>query len=90
MADFLSELSALLRCPVTGQQLHIATPEELRAIPPDDGKDADGFLVREDGQAAYPVKNGIPSLLEESAIGLAPGDRKAAVTDAKQRPGQQT
>jgi uncharacterized protein YbaR (Trm112 family) len=68
MTDFLSELSALLRCPVTGQQLHIATPEELRAIFPDDGKDADGFLVREDGTAAYPVKNGIPSLLEESMI----------------------
>ena len=68
MTDFLSELSALLRCPVTGPQRHIATPEELRAISPDDGKDADGFLVREDGQAAYPVKNGIPSLLEESMI----------------------
>jgi uncharacterized protein YbaR (Trm112 family) len=71
MADFLSELSALLHCPVTGQQLHIATPEELGAISPDDGKDADGFLVREDGTAAYPVKNGIPSLLAESAISIA-------------------
>jgi uncharacterized protein YbaR (Trm112 family) len=77
MADFLSELSALLRCPVTGQQLHIATPEELRAISPDDGKDADGFLVREDGKAAYPVKNGIPTLLAEAAIRLAPADLKA-------------
>ena len=68
MADFLSELSALLRCPVTGQQLHLATPEEFRAIPHHASHGADGFLVREDGTAAYPVKNGIPSLLPESLI----------------------
>jgi uncharacterized protein YbaR (Trm112 family) len=68
MADFLSELSALLRCPVTGQQLHLATPEEFRAIPHHASHEADGFLVREDGTAAYPVKNGIPSLLPESLI----------------------
>lgn len=69
MADFLSELSALLRCPVTGQQLRIATPEELRALPE---HDADGFLIREDGKVAYPVRNGIPSLLPESLIPLQP------------------
>jgi uncharacterized protein YbaR (Trm112 family) len=68
MTDFLSELSALLRCPVTGQQLHLATPEEFRAIPHHASHEADGFLVREDGTAAYPVKNGIPSLLPESLI----------------------
>jgi uncharacterized protein YbaR (Trm112 family) len=90
MADFLSELSALLRCPVTGQQLHLATPEEFRAIPHHASHEADGFLVREDGTAAYPVKNGIPTLLEEATIGLAPADLKAAVTDAEQRPGQPT
>ena len=43
------------------------TPPSLRA-------DADGFLVREDGTAAYPVRNGIPSLLPESSITI---DRKA-------------
>jgi uncharacterized protein YbaR (Trm112 family) len=69
MADFLSELSALLRCPVTGHQLHLATPEEFRAL---SSHDADGFLVREDGQAAYPVKNGIPTLLAEAMIPLQP------------------
>ena len=68
MANFLSELSALLRCPVTAQQLHIATPEELRALSRNAGDDADGFLVREDGTAAYPVKNGIPTLLPEAMI----------------------
>ena len=65
MSRTLSELTELLRCPVTGQQLHIATPKELQQL---SGHDADGFLVREDGTAAYPVKNGIPALLKESMI----------------------
>ena len=69
MGDILTDLAALLRCPVTGQQLHLATPEQFRALA---SHDADGFLVREDGAAAYPVVNGIPTLLPESLIPLAP------------------
>jgi len=68
----IGELSSLLRCPVTGQQLHIATPDELRVLSKSPVNDADGFLVREDGTAVYPVKGGIPALLPESAIPLAP------------------
>ena len=68
----IGELSALLRCPVTAQQLHIATPGELRALSKSAADDVDGFLVREDGTAAYPVKGGIPSLLAESRIPLQP------------------
>jgi uncharacterized protein YbaR (Trm112 family) len=67
MTQFLSDLTALLRCPVTGQQLHIATPKELHQL---SAHEADGFLVREDSHAAYPVINGIPSLLVESLIPL--------------------
>jgi uncharacterized protein YbaR (Trm112 family) len=71
MADVLTELASLLRCPITGQQLHLATPEEFRSL---ESYNADGFLVREDGTAAYPVEKGIPSLLPESLIpiGSAP------------------
>jgi uncharacterized protein YbaR (Trm112 family) len=69
MADILTDLAALLRCPVTGQQLLLATPEQFRALA---SHDADGFLVREDGTAAYPLVNGIPTLLPESLIPLAP------------------
>ena len=69
MADVLTDLASLLRCPVTGQQLHLATPEEFRALA---SHDADGFLVREDGAAAFPVKGGIPSLLPDSLIPLQP------------------
>jgi uncharacterized protein YbaR (Trm112 family) len=65
MAGALDQLADLLRCPVTGQRLHLASPEEFRALA---SHDADGFLVREDGKAAYPVNNGIPSLLPESLI----------------------
>jgi len=68
MADLqesIEQLAALLRCPVTGQQLHLAGPEEFRKL---SVHDADGFLVREDGSAAYPVRGGIPALLPESII----------------------
>jgi uncharacterized protein YbaR (Trm112 family) len=67
MADFITALSSLLRCPITGQQLHIATPDELRALSDHEGH---GFLVREDGTGAYPVLGGIPSLLPESLLPL--------------------
>ena len=65
----LAELTDLLRCPLTGQKLRIARPEEVRAL---SNESADGFLVREDNTAAYPVLNGIPSLLPESAMTLPP------------------
>lgn len=68
MSQTLSELSTLLRCPVTGQQLHIATPQGLRNFSIKMSHDIDGLLIREDGTAAYPVINGIPSLLPESMI----------------------
>ncbi len=71
MPDILKELeslSSLLRCPITGQQLHIATPAEFRAL---SGHAGDGFLVRADKMAAYPVVNGIPSLLPESVIAFS-------------------
>jgi uncharacterized protein YbaR (Trm112 family) len=70
MKGLLSELTDLLRCPITGQPLHIATPEELRSFSAKMSHDTDGLLVREDGSAAYPVMNGIPSLLAESLIPL--------------------
>ena len=65
----LAGLTDLLRCPLTGQKLRIARPEEVRAL---SNENTDGFLVREDKTAAYPVVNGIPSLLPESAMTLPP------------------
>lgn len=66
MTDVLTGLCVLLRCPVTGQQLHLATPEELHTFSTRMSHCADGLLVLEDSTAAYPVKGGIPSLLPES------------------------
>jgi uncharacterized protein YbaR (Trm112 family) len=66
----LDKLSDLLRCPVTGQRLRIADPGEVAGIAAKAPTEADGFLVREDGSAAYPVTDGIPDLLPESAIPL--------------------
>lgn len=75
MADIrksISDLAALLRCPLTGQRLRIANPAEVAPIAAKAPADTEGFLIREDGLAAFPVKNGIPSLLPESLIPLQP------------------
>ena len=69
----IAGLTDLLRCPVTGQRLRIANPAEVAPIAAKAPADTEGFLIREDGQAAFPVKNGIPSLLPESLIPLDSG-----------------
>ena len=65
MPGITSEFVSLLRCPSTGQQLRVATPEELLVLKMDHGVTA---LLREDGKVAYPVVGGIPSLLPEAMI----------------------
>jgi uncharacterized protein YbaR (Trm112 family) len=70
MSGVLEQLADLLRCPVTGQQLRLADPGEVAAIAGKAPADSEGFLVREDAQAAYPVRGGIPDLLPESLIPL--------------------
>lgn len=54
----------LLCCPLTGEPLHIGTSED-RAFFPGAGE---AFLVREDGQVAYPLSDGIPRLVPDAAI----------------------
>ena len=75
MAEIFEEIAGLtdlLRCPVTGQRLLIANPAEIAPIAAKAPADTEGFLIREDGKAAYPVKNGIPTLLAEAMIPLQP------------------
>lgn len=72
MAGPLEQLADLLRCPVTGQRLRLADPREVGSIAAKAPADSDGFLIREDGLAAYPVRDGIPGLLPESLISLQP------------------
>lgn len=60
------EVLALLCCPVTKQPLRLATPVELARLQPAPA----AALVREDGQVAYPIHDGIPILIAEEAIPL--------------------
>ena len=46
-----AELLAILRCPVTGSRLRVQ----------------EGWLVSEVGELSYPVRDGIPVLLQEEA-----------------------
>jgi uncharacterized protein YbaR (Trm112 family) len=72
MSTALTELADLLRCPVSGQRLRIADPQEVAPIAERVSPDVAGFLIREDGRAVFPVKDGIPDLLPESLIPLDP------------------
>ena len=65
------ELLNLLRCPVTRQRLRVAPAEVLATVNsklPQGGL-AEG-LMREDGRAVYPIREGIPVLLADEAIAL--------------------
>ena len=55
-----NELRELLRCPKTGQSL------TLEAVGNNEQIIESGWLVSEDGQQRYPVRNGIPRFVPES------------------------
>jgi uncharacterized protein YbaR (Trm112 family) len=57
-------LLEFVRCPVSGQPLRQATPEELKQA------DCDEALVREDGRMLYPIQNGIPLLVASAAVDI--------------------
>lgn len=61
------ELLDLLRCPLTLQRLRVASPGMLARLP----AGLEGALMREDGEVAYPIREGIPLLLAEEAIRCA-------------------
>lgn len=75
--DFL----AMLRCPVTRQKLRLASEEELEEVKRKQelgelnflsgevvAYQVSGLLIREDDQAAYPIREEIPVLLREAAL----------------------
>lgn len=77
-------LSDILRCPATRMRLHPADDKLLAKLMAAAASgslwtvagnavsdELDGALVREDGQLAYPVVDGIPRLLVDEAISLA-------------------
>jgi uncharacterized protein YbaR (Trm112 family) len=79
------QLLEILRCPATRMRLCAADDKLLAALKAAAasgslrttggsplGKELDGALVREDGALAYAVVDGIPRLLVDEAILLAP------------------
>jgi len=58
-------LLTILRCPETGQPLRPATEAERRKAGINDPE----ALIREDGLAIFPVRNGIPLLVRETSAG---------------------
>ncbi len=78
------EILKVLACPETLQALHLMLGQELadlnQRIELEDIKTGsgeifrtplDGALIREDRQAVYPIIDGIPILLAESALVLS-------------------
>jgi uncharacterized protein YbaR (Trm112 family) len=59
---------ALLRCPLTRQQLTLASAEEVAQINHCLEKPLDAALIRADGLMTYPLHHGIPSLLPTDGI----------------------
>lgn len=72
-------LEPSLRDPITGQSLRLATAEELQSLNQrflsagmgDDIGAADGWVVTEDSQSAYPIVDGLIHLLPDNRVSLA-------------------
>ena len=78
-----NELLAILRCPETLQKLSEAPVETVRRVESERlagrlrgragsaiGAPIEAGLVREDGKVFFPIRDGIPVMLVDEAIGL--------------------
>ena len=61
-----NETLALLRCPVSMQPLRVATDDEAQSAFGDDAS-VNGALICEDGSRVYPIRDGLPVLLESES-----------------------
>lgn len=60
------EVLAMLVCPVSGRPLRVVGAEELREWTA--AEPFEGALVTDDGARAYPVRGGIPVLVEKEGL----------------------
>ena len=81
--DRIESILQILACPESKQPLRRASDAELAEINRRIGEGSlanrvevavaepvEGLLIRQDGQFAYPIRNGIPIMLVEEAIPL--------------------
>jgi uncharacterized protein YbaR (Trm112 family) len=72
-----ASLLEIICCPETHQPLRFATTDELARMTtssspaPSSAIPLEAALLREDGRAAYPIREGIPLLLVEEQLKLA-------------------
>ena len=72
------ELLEILRCPETMQKVRVATSLELQPFAAQKSTrigtaiefPLENGLIREDGKVLYPIRNGIPVMLLEEALGI--------------------
>ncbi len=60
-----ASLLDLVCCPETHQPLRFATADELARL------SLDAAVLREDGRAAYPIRDGIPLLIIDEQIAIS-------------------
>jgi|TARA_B110000305_G_C19299623_1_gene568484 uncharacterized protein YbaR (Trm112 family) len=63
---FSEETLELLRCPVTMQRLSVASDDQTKAAFSND-ESVEGALVCEDGSRLYPIRDGLPVLIESES-----------------------
>ncbi|MDF2375959.1 MAG: hypothetical protein P1U81_06935 [Verrucomicrobiales bacterium] len=64
------EVQALLRCPLSQQNLHLATAEELSAFSADF---PEGAWITEDRSRAYPIRDDFPILVPDESLQVRSG-----------------
>lgn len=78
------DLASVLRCPCTGEELRWVDAQMWAGVEWGGRFEGwDGGLLRKSGAGMYPVRGGIPVLLEEEFVEIPDGDRARFKGEAK-------